>query len=332
MTRKLNYRLFQEADLPSLLQLWAENTSWGTLSEQTWREWYRNTPFGDCIVAVAEDEEGRIAAQEVLTPCQVCFGGQVGLAARVSAPVLRKDQRQRLMRGPDHPAWELLNIATNAARDQGIGVLYTLPDPSWLPIIRKIAALGLPNLTYETTEFPCLALTLADVHPPGTSRSPFEGAIVHPFRGSEYETLWQQAVAGWPLSAAVTRLPRWLNWRQGGYLVVETRNCSTGSLVGYGVVNRSTGLLMDLLACDSDHLEPVLEQTICQVCTHRQAELEAGVDQLKAMAIPAISKALENQEFNPVDYLFGFGVHLVEGGWATGLEIAPKDWYITPGD
>jgi hypothetical protein len=70
---------------------------------------------------------------------------------------------------------------------------------------------------------------------------------------------------------------------------------------------------------------------LCFVGQHRNQYLESGVNEIKAMAIPALVPSLKRLGFVPVDYNFGFGVNILDDALA-GQAGNPDVWYVTPGD
>src|SRR5918998_5346703 len=98
MAGQLTYRLFQDADLPGLLQLWQEETHWGSLTPEVWRQWFVDTPYGASRIAIAVDESGDIVGQMIFSPSHVSVDGSEVHALRLSSPILRKDLRRTSMR------------------------------------------------------------------------------------------------------------------------------------------------------------------------------------------------------------------------------------------
>ncbi|HEU4453642.1 MAG TPA: hypothetical protein VFR81_11315 [Longimicrobium sp.] len=319
---RLRYRVCEEGDLPGLLRLW-EEAGWGTLTPQQWREWFVDGPEGPCLITVAVDADGEVVAQEVFAPSRVSVAGREARALRFSAPILRSEIRGESLLWSDHPLVGLYKAAAAAARERGFEIVYSLPEPAWLRVLRLAPRYGVPR--FESTSFGCSGLPLETAVLSGIERFArnVEARPVAAF-GAEYEELWRSARETFPIACGVVRDGAWLTFRNSGRIALEIRDAGDGSLVGYSATKRQTGLLADVLARDPESLRAVIAATAIRLAEQRL------FDSLQAMHTPALDPALRALGFAPVDYTFAFTCNALGGD---GLErVAPELWYVMPGD
>lgn len=316
---ELSYRVFEEGDLPGLLRLW-EEAGWGSLSPQQWREWFVDGPQGPCLITVAVDPRGEIAAQEVFAPSRVSVAGREARALRFSAPILRKELRGKSLRRSEHPVFGLLGAAVAAARESGFEIVYSLPEYAWLPIFRLLPRFGLPS--FDATAFGCAELPLVTALSRLKRHARTVEARPVALFGTEYEELWQSARQSFPIPCGVVRDAAWLTFRNSGRIALEVRETGNGSLVGYSATKRQTGLLADVLARHPEDLTAVVAATALWLAAQRH------VTHLKVMRTPALDPVLHELGFEPVDYRFAFTCSALGGG----AGLAPERWYVMPGD
>jgi hypothetical protein len=328
MQDQLTYRLFEEADLPGLLRLW-EEAGWGTLTPEQWREWFVNGPQGPSLVTVAIDERGEVVAQEVFAPSRAVVGGREVRALRMSAPILREEIRGGSLRDGAHPIFGLLKAGEAVAAARGFSVIYSLPEYGWLPVFRILPRVGIPR--YGEAAYACVSLPLEAASAPEIECAArgFEACGVTEF-GEEYEDLWRQAKENFPIDCGVVRDIAWLRFRNSGRITVEVRETATGRLVGYSATKKQTGLVADLLAREPGELKHVLAATLRWLAAN-QSDLPAGLSHLKVMRTPAFAPPLDSLGFMRDEYRFAFFCKAFDS--AIPLEdVAPKRWYILPGD
>ena len=324
----LSYRLFEQSDLPGLLRLWDEHSGWGSISEQQWRQWFLETPQGSCLVAVALDEKGEVAGQEVFTPAYLEVAGRKLRALRVSAPILRQDLRRASIRQLSHPVVQLFLTARNAALASGFDVIYGLPEHAWLPFFRWMTRVGLPR--FEEAEFECMNLRLdgdsVSALKEVAASADLEAQPAAIF-GEDYEELWCKAKSAFPVTCGVIRDANWLKFRNGGRITVEVRHRGTRELVGYVAFKRQTLLLADILTREPRSLSPVLAAALSHVAS--LANGSASI--VKAMGTPTMMPTLTSLGFEPAHYQFAFVCNSLHDGLAPQA-VAPDQWYVTPGD
>jgi ribosomal protein S18 acetylase RimI-like enzyme len=313
----LLYRPFRDDDLPGVLRLWEEESGWGAITPEKWRRWYVDRPDGPCLVMVAEDGGGQVAGQLVFAPAAVRVDGEPVAAVRVGAPIVARARRRRSVRHPEHPATRLYREGARAAAAAGFRLLYALPEHGWLPFFRWLGG-------FAETAPGCLALAPSAAAAGLAKR--FRAAPSAGF-GAEYDALWEQAAASFPVRCGLERGADRLRYRIGGHRVLEVRD-GGGALAGYAAVHRRTALLEDLLARDPAELTAVVAATLAFL-----AEMPAGdaIGELKAMDTPVLRPALEALGFTPVDYRFAFVCTALDPSLSLD-RIDPARWYLTPGD
>jgi hypothetical protein len=331
MSERLTYRLFEERDLPSLLDLW-EEAGWGSLTEKQWREWYLETPYGAALVTVAVDDAGEVAAQEMFMPSLLKVNGREVRALRFSAPILRTEMRGGSLRRDEHPMIGLYKTAAEAARSRGFSVVYSMPDYAWLPIFRLAPRFGLPS--FAETSYGCASLPCESVLE-GEVAAGADEVTAQPIAefGEEYGELWRAAKESFPIECGVVRGREWLRFRNSGRIAVEVRERGNRRLVGYTATKRQTGLLADALARTSADLPRVLAATLRWLASERGAAMvPEALTHLKVMLTPALAAAVEAFDSEPVDYRFAFTCNTFDAAALPLEALAPERWYLMPGD
>jgi len=328
MEDQLTYRLFEDGDLPGLLDLW-EEAGWGRLSPQQWREWFVDGPQGPSLVTVGIDERGEVVAQEMFAPSRAVVGGREVRALRVSAPIVREGLRGGSLRNGAHPIYGLLKAGEAAAAERGFSIVYSLPDYGWLPVFRNLPNVGIAR--YSEAVYACTSLPLETANAPEVERASrgFAARGVTEF-GEEFQQLWQHAKESFPIECGVVRDSAWLRFRNSGRIAIEVREQKSGRLVGYSATKKQTGLVADLLAREPGELKNVLAATLRWLDDQRST-LPAGLTHLKVMRTPAVAPALDALGFAPNDYRFAFTCKAFNSEFSAN-EIAPERWYILPGD
>jgi hypothetical protein len=329
MSGDLTYRVFRDDDLPGVLRLWAEDSGWGALTAETWRQWYVDTPYGSALTLVALDEAGEVVAQEVLMPARLAVGDREVPALRLSAPILRRGLRQGTLFDGDHPALALYARARAVAADRGYAVVYMLPERSWLPVLRALPRL-LPTVpALAVAEYPCVAAPLAESGRAAASRDGLRAYRVREF-GAEYQTLWEAARRDFPITCGVARHPERLRFRHASNIVLEVQS-ARGTLVGFAVVKVRGALLQDVLARAPDELADVIAVALRWLASERSEFAETRPRQLIAMDMPVLRPALRAAGFEPLDHHFAFACGTLDVA-IPATAIAPDTWYLTPGD
>src|SRR5579883_400758 len=137
--RNLEYRIGTPEDRAAIERLWESETEWGHISEVHWTKWYEENPYGKPIVVVATDgPDGSVVGQFVFLPSLVSVGGRIVKACRPFAPVIRGDARGYSRDFRNHPVMQMFHAGVAAMREQGVSLLYMIPNPKWLSLIERL--------------------------------------------------------------------------------------------------------------------------------------------------------------------------------------------------
>jgi hypothetical protein len=323
LSDSLTYRLFEPGDLPGLLRLWEEHSGWGAITEQQWRQWFLDTPFGPSLVSVAVDKDGTVAGQTAFMPARLDGGGQQLRALRVNAPIVRQELRTANLRQQKHPVVQMLLTGIDGARNLGFEIIYGFPEHAWLSFFRWMRRVGLPN--FAEAEYDCMTLTVNADSDKSLIHSDLALREVTTF-GDEYDELWLDAQRSFPLCCGVIRSSKWMNFRNGGRSTIEIRQRGTNQLVGYAAFKRQTNLLADTLARNPEDLVRVLSAAVGYLGSSAGKEIKAS-----AMATPMLLPALQKLGFSSTDYKFAFVCNSISDQLPE-VTRTPGHWYVTPGD
>ncbi|MDQ3242978.1 MAG: hypothetical protein M3Q09_04570 [Gemmatimonadota bacterium] len=328
VTGAVKYRLFRQADLAGVLRLWETAPGWGAITADKWKRWYVDVPYGPGLVALAVTETEEVVGQMVFSRTMVRVGDREVRALRISAPILDPRIRHQSVRDPSYPVIQLYEVVARAARDEGVSLIYSLPEHSWLPLFRWGRRVGGPLWDFADTEYGCVELPLARWRSQALRVIEVEAARVHePAAG--FDELWRDGSKCLAQLCSVTRPPEWVAFKNRGHDWLEIRDRRSGSLVGYSAVKRQSGLLADIFARTPSQTADVLQGTLRWFADR---ELSGGtVKALKAMETPVLRDALRDVGFEPVDFMFAFVCCSLDAELPRE-SIAPDRWYLTAGD
>lgn len=323
------YRLFQEADLEGVLALWRDYSGWGEITEIQFRNWYLNTPHGACLVAVMEEENGQILGQMVMIPAQAIYQGKSLKVLRAVAPILHSAARSLRLTDRDHPALRLYHCLMLEAKKLGYTFAYTFPAYGWQALMKVFPKHGLP--AWHISEFDCFSIDLEQS--PDQLQEVASQISVQKVNSiqADYDQLWQKALSQMPFQYSICRNKNWLQWRQGGHLVLEMRQKNDLDLMGYLVVDQRTHLLIDALAPGPDALKLVLQAGIWALHAQNGERIPFEGKGLKVMYTDFMAKALEGMTLQKVDFIFTFGCNPFQD-WLDPGNMDTRDWYLMPND
>jgi hypothetical protein len=315
----LTYRLADEPDIPALVRLWERDSGWGGMSEQTWRSWYVDLPWGPSLTVIAVDGD-EVVGQEIFTPVRVRIDGRAHRGLRLSAPILRSDRRRTRLRDRDHPIVRMLDLGLGVAAEQGYELVYAMPESSWLSFFRWYGR-------FHYYRYPCVAQSLRS-----PSDAPTTPYVVRPLeRFSACEDWVASAMASIGEGAVVIDRSRaWLDFRNGGHLVLEVREAESGSMAGYVAVERTSGLVADLLARSRDAVGDVLAAVLQHLSVDRTG-LCHDVNQLRLMRSPMFAPVAKSLGFEETGYAFLFACVSLTGR-VPADRVVPDRWYLVAKD
>jgi len=328
----LKCRLYQKTDLPGLLRLWESHSDWGSLTEEAWNSWYRDTPYGDSIIAVTSTEDGEVVGQLIFIPSRVRVLGKEIPALRMSAPIFARPLRSGSLKRTGsvetlHPVLRMYLTGVREAISRGIGIVYSFPTYRWIPVWRSWNARGeLVGRAFDK-KFPCLAVPITEEKKNGRRTHGMSVSIVEDVN-EQHVALWLRACRETPVVCAVERTVGWLNYNRGDALIVEARR-DDGTLSGYAVVRRN-GLLADFYAGSPSEIFPVLE-SITEWLVESRAAGTINFKSFKIMDTPELGDAGRRLGGVRVSFEFAF-VGVALSAHVPDVAVDAASWYLTPGD
>lgn len=321
-TEAITYRLFEDADLPGLLNLWEHHSGWGPISAETFRQWNFNGPRGRNLIVIAENESGEIVGQGILAPAKLWLHGKEVNVLRIAAPILHESVRQQNIRSKDHPAVQLISYAFEAAWAKGYDLIYALPAFGWVPMLKMLPLFGLPY--GAVTVYECFSIPLSGVLPEAKS-----ALTVQMLNGSfdeRYDMLWADAVVEMPISVGIVRNKAWLKWKLGSCTVLEVYRKE--QFLGYAAIDKK-GLLVDMLARTQCDLRAVL-LAVHQHLSQERSALE-NISAINGMLTPLMASVLQGITYEKEKYQFAFGYY-PNTEKVIPDQLKPAIWYIMPND
>jgi hypothetical protein len=325
MSDKLKFRLFQPDDMDGILRLWEEESGWGPITEEQFYEWFY-TPFGECLISIAEDKKGKILGQQVFMPSKFYLAGQEYKACRVLAPILSKDIRGNI-RQPDHPFYEMHRLCLQEATVGKFSLIYGFPLHSWTTVMKLFPKAGLPVM--EIAEYECWSLPKTSFESFSPSSNDLETTPVMEI-SADFDELWNSAQESFPIKCGMVRDAQRLRWKLGNQLVFSTRN-GAGKLIGYLAINPKTGLVVDMLTTSPDEVEAVFASTLKAFNRFESENGQLAVNGIGLMKTGFLSALIENFGFRKTDFMFAFGCYSIDSAVQTE-SILPKNWYKMPDD
>jgi len=324
------YRMSTKDDQAALIRLWSEHSGWGEITPDMWAQLFLGGPFGPAWVAVMqESESGEIVGQTAFLPRLVCVKGRRVSAARLYALILARSVRGHRFGALNplaHPLVAMLRCATAALKAEGIGLIFTLPNPNLMQIFRA--------LSFFESSFPLWSLPL----PLGQPLPLPAGYTVGPLRAwdERVDRLWARASGLY--DCLVVRDARVLahKARDDDYIVTAVE-CG-GELVGLAAGNagQATGRggrrwgICDVLTADAG---AALEASLKAACnTAHAAAVNAPADTpiLKAriLATPLAQPALQSLGFQYDDFDYEATVTVLGSG-VNKDDVTPQKWYFS---
>ena len=324
MAGHLTYRLYQEEDLPTLVQFWEEETKWGKMTLQKWRQQFVDTPYGEASIALATDADtGKILGQFIFIPYLVCVNGRDVLAFRPFAPIMTKAARGFL--SDAHPIIEMYWQGVKGLQARGGSLIYMIPDPRWLRFFRKF-----PFLIGGSFPLWSLPMPLSEPLPLDN------GYTVRSLDvwDQRVDDLWKAASR--LHSCQIVRNSHMLQWKigRGDYTVTVVER--QGEMVGL-VASQQKGdrqwLICDLLVADAGDS---LRNTLIAVTNvaHSQAMIpdrKKPIIKVAVLVTPIMEPVVRHLGFVRDAYDFPLVVHILDPTIPTD-EVAPTRWYISAND
>lgn len=117
--------------LQEYLSFGKKNSGWGGITPQQFHDWHMDTPYGPCMIIVAEDNKGGIIGQIVFMPSKVYIDGRVKDYYRDMAAIIKNDLRGFNIKDFDHPTYAMLRFGIEQGKINGSKIIYSLPSIGW---------------------------------------------------------------------------------------------------------------------------------------------------------------------------------------------------------
>ena len=317
----LSYRRYEDRDLKQILGLWENHSGWGAITPKQFHDWHLATPYGPCMMVVAEDDQEGVVGQMVFAPSKICVSGAIVKSYRTMAPVVQSSFRGADIKSYDHPAYGMFRFGLEEAKRDGCEIIYFLPSIGWINIVKAFPRFGLPE--GSTRIYDCVSIPLAQGDAPAAGL-PDDYYVRAGRFNDEYDALWNDATSSIPISCGVAKYADWLRWKRDRSLLFELRYKSDHQLRGYIVIKKESSLVKDLLARSVDEMQLVLRSTVQFL---RQDSTYASLSELKMMKTPTVIDILGAISHEKVSFRFAFV-------WFSliGQNAGEKEWFIMPDD
>ena len=326
MAGNVTYRLYQEEDIPTLARIWEEETKWGEMTPEKWRQQFVDTPYGDTSIVLATNADtGQIVGQFIFFPSLICVNGRDILAFRPFAPIVTKAARGLL--SDDHPSIGMYVYGAKVVQACGGSLIYMVPHPNWLRALHT-------GPTVQCASFPLWSLPMPLTEPllldDGYTMKPLE------VWDEQVDDLWHKASRLY--GCQFIRNSRTLQWKIGSNDYTVTVVERHGEMVGL-VASQQKGdgdrqwLICDLLAADA---EDSLRNTLIAVTNvaHSQAiipDQEKPIKKVAVLVTPIMEPVVSRLGFVRDAYDFPLVVQILDPTISMD-EVAPTRWYISAND
>ncbi len=325
---KLSYRLYQDSDMQSVLELWEKYSGWGAITEEQFTKWCINTPYGKCLIIIAVDNVNKVVGQMTFVPSLVYIEGNEVKALRASAPILQENSRQKNIKDYDHPVFAMFRYGMQVAKKQEYSLVYVFPAFAWTSVFRLFPQFDLPYV--QVSSFDCFSISLEDKDTYILERN---SLIVDIHKGefsNEYNELWDDAVGHFPICCSVVRKASWLKWKIQGHSVFEVRCTQKNILNGYIAINKKSGLIVDMLARTKEDSQKVINAVVQYLHYSNPDRIPEMWKEITGMYTPVFQSILQNTKHEMKNFRFGFACYPLNE--SINNSIQPSSWYMMPND
>lgn len=318
MSEEFEIREYSTFDLKGVLDLWEYSSGWGRPEESVFNSWLK-TPFGKCVVVVAETEEKEIVGQIIYTPTLVYFKGKEFLSIKVSAPIIHHNFRTSVIPDSKSLIGNLFFKGNEIVKRKGFELFYVFPAHGWIRSLKSIHRMGFDP--WEVEVFPCLEIVYED-----EISDEINLIELNEFPDSVQE-IWERFKYKFKDYSFVTRNLDWLKYKYRDQLILGVKD-KVDNMIGYVVIKRSSGLILDFII-DDFSLTPILFR---KLKIFHSKWIKNGLGQeLKIMSNNFLKPYLNSIKTEQVEFKFVFGISFSLSEY-NGKDIEFDKWYIFPND
>lgn len=327
---KTTYRAYTSDDIDQLVDFWNENAGWDVISRNDWERRFYHTPFGPTSIILAlEQESQEIVGQFMFIPTTVAVDGQQIKAFRPFAPVLKKSLRTISGMLPSMEyIRKMYNFATKHFVNEGVSLIYIMPDPRWARLFYLIPGATVGNFPLWTLkQWSAIASQL----PEGYSAEDISPD------DSRLDELWNQSVH--LHGCSIVRNSTFLPWKLSHHNYQLTGITHNHQLIGFSAsLYKHTDkqwLICDVVARNGDEaLRITLQASCARAALFRSAmspEEQGDLQKVAILATPLIERVVAEIGFEKDNYKFPLVVHALDGG-IPKKDLAPERWYVSAND
>lgn len=326
MAGNLTYRFYQEEDLPTLVRFWEEETKWGKITAEQWRQQFLENPYGEpTITLLTKADTGEVLGQFIFIPYLLCVNGREVMAFRPFAPIITKAARGFL--GGAHPIVEMYWHGVKGLQARGGSLIYMVPDPRWRRIFRMYS---FPFVLSGSFPLWSLPMPLAAPWPLD------DGYTMKPLQvwDQRVDELWDKASR--LHGCLVLRNSKTLAWKigKGDYTVTVVEY--KGEMVGL-VASQQRGdrqwLVCDMLFADAGDS---LRNTLIAVTNVAHSETilpdrEKPIRKVAVLATQLMEPVVSSLGFVRDNYDFPMIIHILDSALSKE-DLDTTRWYVSGND
>lgn len=321
INEKIIFREYVDSDLGEILDLWEYFSGWGRPDRTEFNNWLSG-PFGKVIIFLATDKSDKIVGQIFYTPTLIYLGGKEVNAVKISAPIIHEEYRSSAFAESNSLVISLFLEGNKFVKERGYNWLYTLPAYGWIKALKSIHNVGLYPWKIEV--FPCLKI-LEDEVDDNTYMLQEISRLTN-----EFNLIWEKFKLNNLNLSYVNRSKEWLDYKWGKELVVGILDPKK-ELIGYFVIKKSSGLILDFLMMEFLDV-PLLFKKLKKFHLKWMDENPSfGRQELKILSNNFLNPFLGQLKTQNVSFHFVLGI----SSTVSAEEVEKLDnseWFIFPND
>ena len=319
-TDKLHIREYIHSDLPEVLNLWENHSGWGRPDEEEFQRWIK-TPFGACILIVAEKEDKEIVGQLFFTPTEIFMEGIAKNAVKVSSPIIHAHYRANHTLNANSLVVSLFSTGIQLMKERGYDWSYNFPAFGWVKILRSIHHIGLD--IWDVEVIPCY-----EIVDDAVTNCNYYFLEMEKFP-EDLQIFWDKFKMENKDLSFVTRDPLWLEYKWGAELKLGIYKNNIQE--GYFVIKRDSGLILDYIINDFKDSANVFRELNRFYKERRVIYPNTQAEALKFMPNGLLKRYLNGLSIKPIDFNFVFGISSLKAE-RLGEKTESDKWYIFPND